>query len=74
MQFRSALGSLGELETQIELAPRLSYFSEADIAPALERLGKAARLTHGLLRSLSPRIHMRVIVWLVCCGVLVYGS
>jgi four helix bundle protein len=71
---RTALGSVGELETQVELAQQLSYFSEADVLPALERLAKAARLIHGLLRSVSPRIHTRVIVWLVCCGVLGWGS
>jgi four helix bundle protein len=51
---RSALGFVGELETQIELAVRLKYFTERDVRVAVEQLKRSAQLLHGLLRSVSP--------------------
>jgi four helix bundle protein len=51
---RSALGSVGELETQIELAVRLNYFTERDVRVAVEHLKRSGQLLHGLLRSISP--------------------
>ena len=51
---RTALGSVGELETQIELAVRLKYFTERDVRAAVEQLKRSGQLLHGLLRSVSP--------------------
>ena len=50
---RNALGSLGELQTQIELAQRLTYLAKADARHAEEQLTRAAQLIHCLLRSVS---------------------
>ena len=50
---RSALGSVGELETQSELAVRLKYFTERDVRVAVEQLKRSGQLLHGLLRSVS---------------------
>jgi four helix bundle protein len=46
-----ALGSLGELETQVILAQRLGYLS--DSAPILEMASEAGRLLVGLMHSLE---------------------
>ena len=48
-----ALGSAAELETQIELARRLSYLSDAESATLLDACGETARLLQGLWRALS---------------------
>ena len=44
---RCALGSVGELETQIELAVRLEYFTERDVRIAVEQLKRSGQLLHG---------------------------
>jgi len=48
-----ALGSQAELETQIALAVRLEFSSEAAAAPALDLAADVGRLLHGLVRSLE---------------------
>lgn len=48
---RTALGSLAELETEIQLGLRLAYLSAQDverITPLIDRVGQ---LLHGLLRA-----------------------
>ena len=48
-----ALGSRAELETQIALAVRLEFASQAEAAPVLELAADIGRLLHGLVRSLE---------------------
>jgi four helix bundle protein len=52
---RTALGSVGELQTHIELALRLKYVNERDVRAATNDLTRSAQLLHGLLRSVQPR-------------------
>lgn len=49
---RIALGSLGELDTQIELAVRLGFLSRKSVATAAAELVRTRQLLHGLARSL----------------------
>jgi four helix bundle protein len=48
-----ALGSLAEMETQLELATRLRYVSAKDLELAVEFAGHSRRILHGLRRSLA---------------------
>jgi four helix bundle protein len=48
-----ALGSHGELETQLEVAVRQKYVRRESIRPILERLEAVGKMLHGLLRSLK---------------------
>jgi four helix bundle protein len=48
-----ALGSQAELETQIALAVRLGFATQAAAAPVLELAAEVGRLLHGLVRSLE---------------------
>ena len=47
-----ALGSLAELETQVELAQRLEFVSAEEAASFIGALERSGQLLHGLLRSL----------------------
>jgi four helix bundle protein len=57
LQFRhflgNARGSLYELQTQIELAADIGYFSNESVEEFLEQSSEVARLINGLLASLS---------------------
>ena len=50
-----AYGSLSELETQILIAQRLGYHSEADARGLLLRISEVRRLLRGLLENLRER-------------------
>jgi four helix bundle protein len=50
-----ALGSEGELETQLEASRRLGFCSDADIAPVVEATEEVGRLLNGLADSLERR-------------------
>lgn len=50
-----ALGSLVEIETQLEIAQRLSYISSVDAAEILRRTDEIGRMLSGLLRSLPSK-------------------
>jgi four helix bundle protein len=52
---RIALGSLAELDTQVEAAKRIGYFTDQMLQQPLELLGQTFRLVHGLDRSLKRR-------------------
>ena len=52
---RIALGSLAELDTQIEAVRRLEYLSEGALRLVAEHLAQTGRLLHGLDRSLRRR-------------------
>ena len=49
---RVALGSAGELSTELELIVRLKFASAADLAVAQQQLARIRQMLHGLLRSL----------------------
>jgi len=59
---RIALGSVGELDTELEVAERLGYVSTKVTAPLRERLDRTRQTLHGLRRSLERK-----------CGLLVGG-
>ena len=50
-----ALGSQGEIETQIEIAIRLKYVTAARAAAVMGRTEKVGKMLSGLLRSLEER-------------------
>jgi four helix bundle protein len=58
-QFRNflsiSLGSLNELETQIEIALRINYLTKADYGIAQNLVGECMALTYGLKRSLKQK-------------------
>ena len=58
-----ALGSVGELDTELEVAERLGYVSTKVTAPLRERIDRTRQTLHGLRRSLERR-----------CGLLVGGT
>ena len=48
-----ALGSEGELHTQLELAHRLRLVPEAQLVPVLNQLAEIGKMLNGLLRSVD---------------------
>jgi four helix bundle protein len=52
-----ALGSQGELETQIEIAVRLKYVTPGRAAVALQRTEEVGKMLSGLLNSLENGGH-----------------
>jgi four helix bundle protein len=50
---RIAVGSLAELDTQLELAHRLSFLSSHDVALARQQLARLGQLLHALVRALQ---------------------
>ncbi len=53
---RIALGSLGELETDLELAKRLGMLTAEELAEISLQLARTGQLLHGLARSLKRRL------------------
>jgi four helix bundle protein len=51
-----ALGSLAELETQLELAQRLGYDEQTTIAPLLTQTVKLGKMLRSLQKSLRDRV------------------
>ena len=51
-----ALGSEGELFTQLELSQRLGYASPARVERSLQRLSAVGRMLNGLATSLEQRL------------------
>lgn len=51
LRLRVAIGSLGELATQLELARRLHLLPEPDLGPVEACVARSGQLLHGLLRS-----------------------
>lgn len=49
-------GSLNEVETQITLAMRYPYITQADHDDLLERCGEVGRILNGLMDSLERRL------------------
>jgi len=50
---RIALGSAGELSTELELIVRLKFASPDDLAATRQQLARTRQMLYGLLRSLS---------------------
>ena len=57
---RIAQGSLGELETELEIARRLGFITEADYGEAQALFERTGQLLHGLARSVRRRRLERV--------------
>lgn len=55
----NAKGSLFELETQIELAERLSYISAPEARKEIQQITETGKLVSGLMRALDPGTHSR---------------
>lgn len=55
----NAKGSLFELETQIELAQRLSYISKEQAQHAIDQITPTGKLVSGLIRALDPPVHLK---------------
>jgi four helix bundle protein len=53
---RHSSGSLAELETQILIAQRRSYFTDSQAAELLERTHEVGRILSGLLHSLKEHL------------------
>ena len=51
----NAIGSLNEIDTQLELALRLGYLSGADYDRLYRKLDEGLALTYGLRKSLNKR-------------------
>ena len=51
-----ALGSVAECETQMEIARRLNYVADTDLAAAVTLAGSVRRLLYGLRRALRKKI------------------
>jgi four helix bundle protein len=51
----NAIGSLNEIDTQVELARRLGYITELDFGRLREELNDCLALTYGLRKSLGSR-------------------
>jgi four helix bundle protein len=49
---RIALGSLAEIETQMEVARRRGYVDDAGTRKLEEQIARTGQLLHGILRSL----------------------
>lgn len=50
-RLRVAVGSLGEVDTQFEVAVRLKFVAESDLTRARTELTRTRQLVHGLLRA-----------------------
>ena len=59
---RIALGSLGELETCVELSGRLGFLKSAEAARLLASAGSVGRLLGALHRSLKAKLDSRQLV------------
>ena len=68
-----ALGSLGELDTELELARRLGMLTEQDLARATDQLARTGQLLHGLRRSLKQKLLSNVASCLALLLVIPFG-
>ena len=54
-----AVGSLSEVETQVQIARRLEYIAEDDQSRLLDSCNAIAKMLGGLIRSLRRRLQCR---------------
>jgi len=52
---RIALGSLAELDSDLELAVRLKFIDTTSVVHVFDRVARTGQLLHGVLRSLRRR-------------------
>ncbi len=52
---RLARGSVGEIETQLELAVRLRLLRSADISEVVDQLSRTGKLLNGLIRAVRAK-------------------
>jgi four helix bundle protein len=57
---RHSRGSLAELETQIVIAQRRHYLSDAQAAEILQRANEIGRILSGLINSLTDRVQREI--------------
>jgi four helix bundle protein len=69
-----AIGSLGELETQLEFCRRLRFVGEGNLHSVEQQLARARQLLYGLRRSLRKRRLVRVGRSLALLGGLLLGG
>ena len=71
---RIARGSLGELETHVELAVRLGFLTAGEVRQVVEQLARTGQLVNGLMRSLRVRRLKKAgaisVLWLICLASL----
>ena len=70
---RIALGSLGELETDFEIARRLGMLSSDDLAELNAHIARSGQLLHGLARSLRFQLRTQATRCLAVLGLLPIG-
>ena len=49
---RYALGSLFELETQLQLSVRVGYFTQSEVAPLLSQVNEVGKMLNSLIKHL----------------------
>jgi four helix bundle protein len=74
---RIALGSLAELETQLEVVARLNWISPEAHGAVAERIARTGKLLHGLSRSLWRRQATSYLAlttfWFACAAALLFS-
>jgi four helix bundle protein len=65
---RIALGSLAELDTDIELAVRLQMVSALDVQSVVVEIRRTGQLLHGLARALNRQQLNTAMVWVAVLG------
>jgi four helix bundle protein len=71
---RIALGSLGELATQVEVAKRLKLVSPEATMEVEQQLERVGRLLHGLARSIRYTQAITATAWLTLLVALAFGQ
>jgi four helix bundle protein len=72
---RTALGSVAELDTQLEVTRRLAYVTETDAKTAAQQLVRTRQLLHGLNRSLRRKEAAKALLvaaFFVCGAAVVF--
>ena len=66
---RTALGSLGELSTHVEIVRRLRLLPQTLLPEVEDQIARTGQVLHGLLRSRLSRRRLRIgSAVLACCG------
>ena len=71
---RIAVGSVGELSTELELATRLEFLTQSDLTEVEQQLTKTRQLLFGLLRSLRKNRLIRQSRLTLLAGVVFWLS
>lgn len=65
---RIALGSIAELDTQLEVALRLKYIDGEKFAQLAQQLTRTRQLLHGLDRSLRAKLGIQTLTFAALLG------